>query len=115
MIVSNYEKAWTKNCKTFEKKDRWDVNLTKEKIKLRRLRGWRNSQKITMLKGSLSGSAVKNPAASAGDTGSVPGLGRSPGERNGKPLQYSCLGNPRDRGAWLASIHEVSKRVGHSD
>jgi len=52
-----------------------------------------------MLKGSLSGSAVKNPAASAGDTGSVPGLGRSPGERNGKPLQYSCLGNPRDRGA----------------
>jgi len=39
LIVSNYEKAWTKNCKTFEKKDRGDVNLTKEKIKLRRLRG----------------------------------------------------------------------------
>ena len=54
---------------------------------------------MTMLKGSLSGSAVKNPAAGAGDTGSMPGLGRSPGERNGNPLQYSCLGNSRDRGA----------------
>ena len=49
------------------------------------------------------GSAGKESALSAGDLGLIPGLGRSPGERNGNPLQYSCLGNPRDRGAWWAS------------
>ena len=43
---------------------------------------------------------VKNPPANTGDTGSVPGLRRSPGEENGNPLQYSCLGNPMDRGDW---------------
>ena len=47
-------------------------------------------------------SVVKNPPANAGDMGSIPGLGRSPREGNGNPLQYSCLGNPMDRGArWL--------------
>ena len=54
---------------------------------------------------------VKNPPSSAGnaeDTGSAPGLGRSPGEGNGHPLQYSCLGNPMDRGALWGH-----KRVGH--
>ena len=45
------------------------------------------------------GSVVKNPPANAGDTGSIPGSGSSPGEGNGNPLQYSCLANPRDRGA----------------
>ena len=50
----------------------------------------------------------------ARDVGSVPESGRSPGEGNGNPLKYSCLGNPRDRGAWLAIVHEVSK-VGHKD
>ena len=44
---------------------------------------------------------VKNPPAKAGDAGSIPGLGRSPGEENGKPLQYSCLENPMDRGTFL--------------
>ena len=43
---------------------------------------------------------VKNPPANAGDTGSIPGLGRSAEEENGNPLQSSCLGNPMDRGAW---------------
>ena len=55
---------------------------------------------------------VKNPPANAGDTGdggSVPGLGRSPGVGNGNPLQYSCLENPKDRGAWLAPVHGVAK------
>ena len=55
---------------------------------------------------------VKNPPANAGDTrdtGSIPGLGRSPGAGNGNPLQYSCLGNPMDRRAWWAIIHEVAK------
>ena len=46
---------------------------------------------------------VKNPPASAGDMGSIPGLGRSPGEENGNLLQYSCLGNPMDRGEWRAT------------
>ena len=48
-------------------------------------------------KGLPGGSEVKNPPTSAGDTSSIPGLGRSPGEGNGYPLQYSCLGNPMDR------------------
>ena len=53
--------------------------------------------------------AVKNLPASAGDQGSIPGLGRSPGEGNGNPLQYSCLGNPMDRGASQATVHGVTK------
>ena len=44
-----------------------------------------------------------------GDMGSIPGLGRSPGERNGNPLQYSCLGSPMDRGAWWATVHGVAE------
>ena len=54
----------------------------------------------------------KNPPASAGDTrdmGSVPGLGRSPGGGHGNPLQYSCLENPMDRGAWQATVHRVGQ------
>ena len=43
------------------------------------------------------------------DTGSVPGLERSPGEERGHPLQYSCLENPKDRGAWQARVHSVTK------
>ena len=57
-------------------------------------------------------SVVKNPPANAGDTsdaGLIPGLGRSPGEGNGNLLQYSCLENPMDRGAWQAIVHEVAK------
>ena len=55
---------------------------------------------------------VKNPFASAGDiknAGLIPGLGRFPGEGNGNPLQYSCLENPLDRGAWRAIVHGVPK------
>ena len=55
---------------------------------------------------------VKNPPANAGDTrdvGSVPGLGRSPGGRHSNPLQYSCLENPMDRGAWWATVYRVIK------
>ena len=55
---------------------------------------------------------VKNPPASAGDErdrSSIPGSGRSPGGGNGNPLQYSCLENPRDRGAWLAAVHRVAE------
>ena len=59
--------------------------------------------------GLPGGSVVKNLPASAGDTGSIPGSGRSPGEGNSNPLQYSCLGNPLDRGAWWATIHRITK------
>ena len=52
---------------------------------------------------------VKNPPANVGDADSVPGLGRSSGEGNGKSLQYSCLGNPTDRGACWATAHGVAK------
>ena len=55
---------------------------------------------------------VKNPPASAGDVrdmGSNPGLGRSPGGGNGNPLQYSCLENSLDRGAWQATVHGVTE------
>ena len=55
------------------------------------------------------GSVVKNPPASAGHAGSIPGLERSPGAGNGNPLQYYCLGNPMDRGAWQATIHGLQK------
>ena len=58
--------------------------------------------------GFSGGSAVKNPPAKAGDKGSIPGPGRSPGEGNGNPLQYSCLGNPMDRGAWW-DLKELDK------
>ena len=54
---------------------------------------------------------VKNPPANAGDAHSIPGSGRSLGGGNGNPVQYSCLGNPMDRGTWQATVHEVAKRV----
>ena len=53
---------------------------------------------------------VKSPSADAGDEGSISGLGRSPGEGNGNPLQYSCLGNFMDKGAWQATVHGVKKK-----
>ena len=55
---------------------------------------------------------VKNLLANAGDerdAGSIPGSGRSPGGRHGNPIQYSCLENPMDRGAWWATVHGVAK------
>ena len=58
---------------------------------------------------SPGGPMVKSPAANAGDVGLIPGSGRSPGERNGNTLQYSCLGNPMKRGDWWAIVHGVAK------
>ena len=55
---------------------------------------------------------IKKPPAKAGAMGSIPGPGRSPGEGNGNPLQYSCLGNPMDGGAWRATVHG-SQRIRH--
>ena len=59
--------------------------------------------------GFPGGSVAKNPPANAGDVDLIPGLGRSPKEENGNPLQYSCLGNLMDRKVWQATIHGVTK------
>ena len=58
------------------------------------------------------GSVVKNPRTNEGNTGSIPRLGGSLGEGNGNPLQYSCLENPMDRGAWQAIVHGIAKQLG---
>ena len=55
------------------------------------------------------GSVGKESICNAGDLGLIPGLGRSPGEGNSNPLQYSCLENPMDRGAWRAAVHGVAE------
>ena len=59
--------------------------------------------------GFPSGSDGKESACNTGDLDSVPESGRSPGEGNGNPLQYSCLENPMDRGAWWATVHGITK------
>ena len=59
------------------------------------------------------GSDGKDSACSVGDLGLIPGLGRYPGEGNSNPLQYSCLENPMDGGAWWATVHGGSQRVGN--
>ena len=58
---------------------------------------------------SLVAQTIKNLSVNAKDVSSIPGLGRFPGEGNGNPLQYSCLGNPKDREAWWATVHGVTK------
>ena len=69
---------------------------------------------LRTLMGFPYSSVCKESACSAGDDlGSIPELGRYPGEGNGNPLQYSCLENPMDRGAWQATIHGVT-RVRHN-
>ena len=62
-----------------------------------------------MLLRGLSGKESACNAGDIGDAGSIPGLGRSPREGNGNSLQYSCLENPMDRGAWKATVHGVMK------
>ena len=64
-------------------------------------------------KGFFGGSVVKKPPVNAADKVLISGSGRSPGEGNGNPLEYSCLGNPMDRGAWWATAHGVT-RVRHN-
>ena len=66
-------------------------------------------QLVTMLKGFPGGSVLKLLPANTGNTGSIRGLGRSPGGGNGNPFQDSCLGNLMDRGTWQATVHRVAK------
>ena len=65
--------------------------------------------RLLPFQGFPGGSDSKASACNEGDPGSVPGLGRSPGEGNGNPLQYTCLENPMDGGAWWATVHGVAK------
>ena len=67
---------------------------------------------IHYYKGFPGGAEVKASACNVGGLGSIPGSGRTSREGNGNPLQYSCLENPMDRGAWWATVHG-SQRVGH--
>ena len=64
---------------------------------------------VSKYRGFPGGSEVKASACNAGDLGSIPGLGRSPGEGSGNPLQYFYLENPMDEGAWRATVHVVAK------
>ena len=66
---------------------------------------------ISRLEGFPGGTVVKNLPANAGDVGLIPGSGRSLGGGNDNPLQYSCLGNPMNRGAWRATVHRVTKEL----
>ena len=68
-----------------------------------------NPYLLTLLEGFPGGSNVKESACDAGDPGSITGLGRSPGEGNVYPLQYSCLENYTDGGAWRSIVHGVAK------
>ena len=74
--------------------------------------GWgadRGNPAVIEWVGFPGGSMVKNSSTNAGDVGSIPGLGRSPGEGNGKPLWCSCLENPMDRGTWWPTVHRVAE------
>ena len=68
-----------------------------------------NSEILHNLRGFPGGSVVKNLPANTGDVGLIPWVGKIPGEGNGNPLLYFCLGNPMDRGAWWAIVHGVAK------
>ena len=72
-----------------------------------------NKAEVDFWGGFPHSSVDKESTCNAGDPGSILGSGRSPGEGNGNPLQYSCLENPIDRGAWQATVHGVA-RVGHN-
>ena len=79
--------------------------------------GWKQESNdvINNKTGFPGGSVVRNLPVNAGDMGSIPGLGRCLGEGNDYPLQYSCLKNPMDRGAWWALVHGVPKDVDRTE
>ena len=87
----------------------WNHLLT-HKVKERRLIGAKGSQeRFSQTMGFPGGSVVKNPPANAGDMSLIPGSGRSPGEGNGNPLQYSCRENPTDRGDRWATVQGITE------
>ena len=84
----------------------WDVKAV---IELSYWYGWCFMSYVYLYMGFPGGSVVKNLPANEGDVGLIPGSGRSPGEGNGNLLQYPCLGNPMDRGAYQAIVRGVTK------
>ena len=72
---------------------------------------WDHFHQLFEAKFFPDGSVIKNPPANLGYMGSIPGIGRSPGEENGNLLWYSCLENPMERGAWQATVHGVAKEL----
>ena len=66
---------------------------------------------LVLIPYKANGSVIKNPPANVGDLVLIPGWGESPGKGNGKPLQYSCLENSMDRGAWRATVHGVAEKT----
>ena len=103
-LVSNNQWAHQLNCLCLGQSGVYTHTHTK-KAKAERI----SDTSIYTEKGFPGGSECKMSACNAGDPGSIPGLGRSPGEGNGSPLQYSCPENPLDRGAWGARVHKVTK------
>ena len=96
-------------------RDSKSILLTIKVLRMLHLTGWRFPYTLTFWSSKFrslpGGSVVKNPPANAGDTGSIPGLGRSLGGGHGNPLQYSGLENPRDRGAWWAAVRGVAESL----
>ena len=102
-LISRFLVISSKSSKTSPKQNKYIHNNNNTK----------NENKLYLGMGFPRGSVVekkkKKAACNAEDMDSIPGSGRSPGERTGKPFQYSYLGNPVDRGAWLATVHRVAK------
>ena len=95
---------------------RWEVNLhstsrsgEEKDVRERSTEGMVLAKDSAFQRGFPGGSGCKEFACNAGDLGSIPGLRRSPGGGPDNPLQYSCLENPMDRGAWRATVHGVTK------
>ena len=91
----------------------WKISWTEEPVGLQSMGSQRVRQDWATNTYLLTfdGSAVKNPPSNDGDVGSISGPGRSAGEGNGNPLQYSRLGNPIVKGAWLATVHGLTKEL----
>ena len=96
-------------------KDReiWHVAVQGVAKSWTQLNNWTEMLVVIKSRGFPGDSVVKNLPANAGDEGSIPVSIKSPGEGNGNPLQYSCLGNPMDREAWQPAVHDDHKRVRH--
>ena len=91
--------------------DNINIRRNRRSGEVERLRMWTDTEFVSMLTLTTvpGGSKGKESACNMGDRGLISGSGRSPGGGNGNPLQYSCLGNPMDRGAWWATVHGVAK------
>ena len=110
-VLLKYMRILFANCTSIKlKQRRWESEKTKQKILFVQ---WMITHLYPLL-GFPRGSSIKESTCNAGDPGDlglIPGSRRSPGGGNGNPLQFSCLGNLMDRGAWRAKVH-VSQRVG---